>query len=159
MATSVRRVIVFAIGLALVASGCSGGSEADAGVAAVEANETTYIEAWIAADLDALMDTYTEDAIFVDETYGDYIEGQDRVRNMYSNVLHFTDPDVTEVLDRFVSEDGTRAASRWEWGGTNGFGKAFDLPIVLIHEYRDGKIAKEIVYYASPDAYGQLLGQ
>ena len=159
MATSVRRVIVFAIGLALVASGCSGGSEADAEVAAVKANETAHIEAWVAKDIDALMDTYTEDAIFVDETYGDYVEGKVAIASMLGMVIKFTDPDLTGVLDRFVSEDGTRAASTWEWGGTNAFGNTFDLPFVLIDEYEDDKIAKQTIYYASPDAYDQLMGQ
>ena len=150
----------------MLAAGCSSApsaeSEADAeaveAVAAVKANETAYIEAWMAKDLDALMDTMTEDVIWVDETYGDYIEGKAAVTGMYSFVIEFSDPDGTGVLDRFVSEDGGRAASTWEWNGTNAYGKTFDLPIALIHEYRDGKISKQTAYYASPDAYDQLMG-
>ena len=127
-------------------------------IAAVEANETAHIEAFLAKDLDAMMDTYTEDAIWVDETYGDYFEGKAKVRSMLSYVITFTDPDASGVLDRFVSDDGTFAASTWEWTGTNAFGKPFDLPYVLIDEYRDGKIAKQTIYYASPDSR-QLLAQ
>lgn len=121
-------------------------------------NETAYIEAWMALDLDALMETYTDDTLFVDETFGDYMEGKDIVRNMLTNIFSVTDPDGIELLDHFVSEDGTRAASQWEWGGTNFNGKEFDLPYVVIHEYRDGKIVKETIYYASPNAREQLLG-
>lgn len=127
-------------------------------IAAVEANETAYIAAWQAQDLAALMDTYTEDAVFVDETFGDYLEGKARVKEMYKYVITFADPDGKDVYDRFVSEDGTWAASTWEWVGTNFNGMRFDLPTALIHEYRDGKIARETIYYASPDARGQLLG-
>ena len=130
----------------------------EAAVAAVEANETAYIEAWMALDLDALMEAYAEDTLFVDETFGDYMEGKATVRAMLSNIISVTDPDGIELLDRFVSDDGTRAASRWEWGGTNFSGNEFDLPYVVIHEYRDGKIVKETIYYASPNAYSQLMG-
>jgi len=127
-------------------------------IAAVEANETAHIEAFLSEDLDALMDTYTEDAIWVDETYGDYFVGKPRVRSMLSSVMGFTDPNASGVLERFVAEDGTFAASTWEWIGTNAFGTPFDLPYVLIDEYRDGKIAKQTIYYASPDSR-QLLAR
>ena len=162
MTTPTRRLIGIAAGLALIAGACSAASEAAEGaieaVPAVEANETAYIETFLAKDLDGLMDTMTEDVVWVDETFGDYIEGKDAVRNMYSLVIKFADPDASGVLDRFVSADGTRATSTWDWIGTNGLGKSFDLPIALIHEYRDGKIVKETAYYASPDAYSQLMG-
>ena len=127
-------------------------------IAAVEANETAYIAAWQAQDLVALMETYAEDAVFVDETFGDYLEGKARVKEMYKYVITFADPDGKDVYDRFVSEDGTWAASTWEWVGTNFNGMRFDLPTALIHEYRDGKIVRETIYYASPDARAQLLG-
>jgi steroid delta-isomerase-like uncharacterized protein len=130
----------------------------EAAVASVEANETAYIEAFFAQDLDALMDTFTDDAVFIDETFGDHIEGKTRIRGMYTNVITFADPDQSELIDGFVADDATFAASTWDWIGTNAYGNPFHLPTALIHEYRDGKIAKETVYYASPDAYGQLKG-
>ena len=67
-----------------------------------------------------------------------------------------TDADATELLDRFVSADGSRAVLVERWIGTNYLGAPFDLPIVLIHEYRDGKIAKESIYYAAWDTHDQL---
>jgi hypothetical protein len=76
---------------------------------------------------------------------------------MYGNVLTMTDMDATELLDRFVSADGSRAVVVERWIGTNYRGAPVDLPIVAIHEYRDGKIAKESIYYAARDAYDQLL--
>jgi len=127
-------------------------------IAAVEANETAHNEAFLAKDLDALADTWTEDYIFVDETFGDYVEGKAANRALNANVIKWADPDKTRVLDRFVSEEGTFAVSTWEWIGTNAFGKPFDLPFVMVAEYRDGKIAKQAIYYASPDARSQLLG-
>ena len=127
-------------------------------VAATEANETANIDAFFAQDLDAIMATYAEDAIFEDQTFGNHLEGNAAVRGTLGDVLRMTDWDATEVLDRFVSADGSRAVVVERWIGTNYLGAPFDLPIVLIHEYRDGKIAKESVYYAARDAYDQLTG-
>jgi steroid delta-isomerase-like uncharacterized protein len=127
-------------------------------IAAVEANETAYIAAWQAQDLDALMDTCTEDVVFVDETCGDYIEGKMAVRVMYTHVVRFADPDGKDVYERFISGDGKWTASTWEWVGANARDQRFDLPTALFHEYRDGKIVRETIYYASPDARAQLRG-
>jgi steroid delta-isomerase-like uncharacterized protein len=143
-------VVVFS----LVMLGCSSSDPS----ASVKANEEAYVEAFFAQDLDAFMDTFTDDVVFIDETYGDHFEGKAAVRSMYANVIKFADPDQSELIVGFVADDATSAASTWEWDGTNAFGNPFHLPTALIHEYRDGKIAKETVYYASPDAYGQLMG-
>ena len=125
-------------------------------VAAAKANETANLDAFFAKDLDAIMATYAEDAIFEDQTFGDYLEGAGAVRGMYGAVLRMTDADATELLDRLVSADGSRAVLVERWIGTNYRGAPFDLPIVLIHEYRDGKIAKESIYYAAWDTHDQL---
>jgi steroid delta-isomerase-like uncharacterized protein len=127
-------------------------------VAATEANETANLEGFfVAQDLDAIMATYAEDAIFEDQTFGDYLQGHAFLRGMMGTVLSMTDWGASEVLDRFVSADGSRAVVVERWTGTNYRGAPFDLPVVLIHEYRDGKIAKESIYYAARDAYDQLL--
>ncbi|MEA2009394.1 MAG: nuclear transport factor 2 family protein, partial [Actinomycetota bacterium] len=128
-------------------------------IAQVEANETAKIEAWLAKDIDAMTNTFTDDVVMVDETFRDHTVGMDEWRRINGIVIKFADPDATKVVDRFVSEDGTRAVAVWEWIGSNFYGKPFDLPFVLIHEYRDGKVAKQSIYYASPDAYGQLTDQ
>ncbi len=125
-------------------------------VAVTEANETANLDAFFAQDLDAIMATYAEDAIFEDRTFGDHLEGNAAVRSMIGPVLKMTDVDATELLDRFVAADGSRAVLVERWIGTNYRGAPFDLPIVLVHEYRDGKIAKESIYYAAPDTYDQL---
>ncbi len=162
MTTTTKRTLAFVIGLALIVSACSTATEAGEGtadaVAAVDANEAAYIEAFFAQDLDAFMDAYTDDAIFVDETFGDYFEGKAAIKSMHRNVIQFADPEQSEVVELFVADDATFAASTWEWIGTNFYGNPFDLPLALIHEYRDGRIAKETIYYASPDAYSQLMG-
>jgi steroid delta-isomerase-like uncharacterized protein len=128
-------------------------------VVAATANEAASIDAFLARDLDAFMATYADDAVFEDLTFGDRSEGASAIREMYGTVLWWTDPDTTEVLDSFVSADGSRAVAVLRWKGTSGVtGRPFDLPTVYVHEYRDGKIAKESMYYAAPDATIQLMG-
>jgi steroid delta-isomerase-like uncharacterized protein len=125
-------------------------------IAQVEANEKAHFEAIMAEDLEAMMATYTDDAVFVDETFGDWVEGTEALTRFNDVVLTMTDPDATEILDSYVSADGSRATSVWSWIGTSYFGNPFDLPMVLVHEYRDGLIAKQTIYYAASDAYRQL---
>ena len=128
----------------------------EAGIAQVEANENAHFEAIMAEDLEAMMATYTDDAVFVDETFGDWVEGTEALTRFNDVVLTMTDPEATEILDSYVSADGSRATSVWSWIGTSYFGNPFDLPMVLVHEYRDGLIAKQTIYYAARDAYRQL---
>ena len=125
-------------------------------VATTEANEAANFAAFLAKDPDAIMATFTEDPIFEDRTFGDYLEGATAVRRMQEAASKQTDAEATELLDHFVSADGSRAVLVERWVGTNYRGAPFDLPIVLIHEYRDGKIAKESIYYAAWDTYDQL---
>jgi steroid delta-isomerase-like uncharacterized protein len=124
--------------------------------AQVEANEQAHFEAIMSKDLEAMMATYTDDAVFVDETFGDWVEGTEALTRFNDVVLTMTDPEATEIIDSYVSADGTRATSVWSWIGTSYYGNPFDLPMVLIHEYRDGLIAKQTIYYAARDAYSQL---
>lgn len=162
MISTTNRLMTLVIGLVLIVNACSAASEAGEGsaeaIAVVEVNEATYIEAFLAQDLDAYMDTFTDDAVFVDEPFGHYLDGRSAVRAIYASVIRLADPDPSEIVDLFVPDDGAFAASTWEWIGTNFHGKPFDLPLALIHEYRDGKIERQTIYYASPDAYSQLLG-
>ena len=128
----------------------------ETGIAQVEANEKAHFEAIMAEDLEAMMATYTDDAVFVDETFGDWVEGTEALTRFNDVVLTMTDPEATEILDSYVSADGSRATSVWSWIGTSYFGNPFDLPMVLVHEYRDGLIATQTIYYAARDAYRQL---
>jgi steroid delta-isomerase-like uncharacterized protein len=125
-------------------------------VSATAANEAAYVEAFRAKDLEAFMAAFTEDPVFEDKTFGDYLAGADAVRDMEAAVLRLTDTDASSLLDHFVSMDGGRAVQIWQWAGTNYLGSPFDMPVLVLHEYEDGKIAKESLYYAARDAYAQL---
>jgi hypothetical protein len=85
----------------------------ETGIAQVEANEKAHFEAIMAEDLEAMMATYTDDAVFVDETFGDWVEGTEALTRFNDVVLTMTDPDATEILDSYVSADGSRATSVW----------------------------------------------
>jgi ketosteroid isomerase-like protein len=160
------------IAIALLLVGCSGASSGASDdpattpqgeepalvdpAAATEASEAAMIDAWFAKDLDAVMAIFAEDAIFEDKTFGDYLEGAPAVRDMYASAMKFTDAEASELLDHFVASDCSRAVVVYRWIGTNYLGRAFDLPFVGIHEYRDGKIIKATLYYAAADTYDQL---
>ena len=156
--SSLRWLIPFTL-VVLLLAGCGDVADGDAeAIAAVEANEEAYIDAFFAKDLDAVMDTFADDAVFIDETFGDHLEGKVAVETMYTGVLAMVDPELSEVTDHFVAADGTFAAGEFVWIGTNFHGEPFELPLVSIHEYRDGKIVREAIYYASPNAYTELTG-
>jgi steroid delta-isomerase-like uncharacterized protein len=154
-----RLWLVTAITLALLAGlagAVSAHSEEEPEATATAANEAAYLDAFLAQDLDAIMATFTDDAVFEDQTFGDHLEGTPAVRGMERAVFRLTDPEATELLDHFVSSDGSRAVMVWRWAGTSAMGREFDLPTLLVHEYRDGRIAKESIYYAARDTYAQL---
>jgi hypothetical protein len=141
MTTTTNRTLAFVIGLALIVSACSIASEAGEETAdAVAALEQELAEA--NRDL-ARSVTMWRARPPSGGCYPKQCGGPTQMKSNYS------------IL---VSDDGTRVASRWEWGGRNFSGNEFDLPYVVIHEYQDGNIVKETIYYASPNAREQLLG-
>lgn len=157
MSLVVAVILALLNGAAVVAGEAEGSVGADA--AATEANEAAYVDAFFSKDLDALMAAFTGDPVFEDQTFGDYRVGALALRGMEGAVLRLTDPELTTLLDRFVSVDGSRAVLVLRWAGTNYLGRPFDMPVLVLHEYQDGKIAKESIYYAASDAYDQLTQQ
>ena len=159
---TLRRSSVIVFTLVLLATLGSSGLAQDEypvlpdAVAATQANEAAFNEAFWAEDIDAVMATFTDDVIFEDELFGDYLEGADAVRDMYEAVFYITDPGTNEVVDQFISADGSRAVQILRWRGINGSGRPFDIPTLALHEYRDGKIAKEVMFYADRDAFAKL---
>ena len=106
---SLRRFVALTLVLLLL-PGCGDAADGDAeAIAAVEANEEAYIDAFFAKDLDAVMDTFADDVVFVDQTFSDYLEGKAAVETMYTGALSMTDPELSEVTDHFVAADGTFA--------------------------------------------------
>ena len=146
------RQVALILAALLIVVGCSTSDP----TADVEESEAAHLDAFFAEDIDALLATFTDDALFIDETFGDSIEGKAQLRSFYEDVFRISDPEMTEVLDAFVSSDASRATSVWEWRGVSAYGNPFDLPSVLVHEYRGGLISKQSIYYASRDAYDQL---
>jgi len=130
----------------------SDGSVADA----TAASEARYVDAFLGQDHGALMALFSEDARFVDQTFGDLLVGHAAVSDMERAVIGMTDADATRLLDHFTAADGSHGVTIWQWVGTNAYGSAFDMPVVVIHEYVDGSITSESLYYADRFAYEEL---
>jgi ketosteroid isomerase-like protein len=114
-------------------------------IAQVEANEKAHFEAIMSKDLEAMMATYTDDAVFVDETFGDWVEGTEALTRFNDVVLTMIDPEATKIIESYVSADGSRATSVRSWIGTSYYGYPFDLPMVLIHEYRERVVYRNLI--------------
>ena len=125
-------------------------------MATTEANEAAYTEAFWAEDIDAVMATFTDDVVFEDQLFGDHLEGARAVRGMDEAVSQIADPRSNEVIDQSIAADGSRAVQILRWRGVSGSGRPFDIPTLAVHEYRDGRIAREVMYYTARDTYDQL---
>jgi len=67
-----------------------------------------------------------------------------------------TDADATEVIDNFVSDDGTRGAALVHWIGQNGKDEPFNLTYVQLYEFEDGLVSEVSTYWMNDDVSDQL---
>ncbi len=141
-----------------VGCGSDGDSSSDAVDQAHEVQDA-YIEAFQAGDVAAMAELFADDIEWSNPTHGSPTTGVALMRNQAEWVVEVTDRDQTEIVDRFVSDDGTQGVIVYHWvGNRSDNGEAFDLDMTHVQEYDDGKIAHIDVSWANPDARDQLLG-
>jgi ketosteroid isomerase-like protein len=141
-----------------VGCGSDGDSSSDAVDQAHEVQDA-YIEAFQAGDAAAMSELFADDIEWVNPMHGSPITGVTLMRDQAEWVVEVTDRDQTEIVDRFVSDDGTQGVIVYHWvGNRSDNGEAFDLDMTHVHEYDDGKIARVDVSWANSDARDQLLG-
>jgi len=150
------------IGLAALplAVGCSSddGGSSDAVDQAHEVQDA-YVEAYEAGDVDAMIETYADDATWINQTYGDTQTGTASMTDLMEWVVAVTDFDQSEIVDRFVSDDGTEGVIVYHWvGNRTDNGEAFDLDMTHVQEYDNGEITQVTASFANRDAYEQLMG-
>lgn len=175
MRTTIKTILLITV-LAMLAASCST-SGADEAVAAepattvattittvpppdpaekAAATQEANTEAFLAEDLDALMATYSEDVEFFNNAVGSHWNGAGPVRSNMGTIFAMTDPDATEIIEQFVSADGTSGVVLTHWIGENVYGSPFDLTYVQLQEFEDGLIAKLTMYWEDQDVSRQL---
>ena len=157
-----RKIKGLLIGLAALplAVGCgSDGDSTDNAVEQTQQVQEEQIAAFEAGDAEALNALYADDAVFVNATYGTNIDNRPAMLDLQQWVIEATDQDQTEIVEHFVSADGTRGVIVYHWVGNRpDNGDAFDLDMTHVYEYENGKVTRVTVSYANRDAYDQLAG-
>ena len=149
MRTTIKTILLVAI-LALLAASCSTGTEDAA------ATQEAYTQAFLAQDIDALMATYTDDVEFINRSMSTHWTGSDQVQARTKGLFSLTDPNSTEVLESFVSVDGSQGFILWHWVGENGLGNPIDLMHAQWLEYTDELISTMTSYWETMDVEEQL---
>jgi ketosteroid isomerase-like protein len=160
---TLRRATISVVALVLLAAACTtaSGSEQTAQGSpdpAEKASATlqTNIDAFLAQDVDAVMVTLTKDAEFFNYAMDSHWSGEPGWKTSMKGIFTMTDADATEVIDSFVSDDGTRGAVLVHWIGQNGKDEPFDLTYVQLYEFEDGLISETTTYWMNDDVSDQL---
>jgi ketosteroid isomerase-like protein len=143
-----------------LAVGCgSDGDSTDSAVEQTQQVQEELIAAFEAGDAEAMNALYADDAVFVNATMRDEVDNRPGMLRLQQWVTEVTDRDQSEIVDEFVSADGTQGVIVYHWvGNRSDNGEAFDLDMTHVLEYEDGKVTHVTVSYANPDAYDQLAG-
>ncbi len=156
MRTTIKTIVLIAV-LALLATSCSTGATDEAAAAEkAAATQEAYTQAFLAQNIDAVMATYTDDVEFINRSMSTHWTGSERVQSGTKGIFSMTDPDSTEVLESFVSDDGSQGVIHWHWVGENGLDKPIDLMHVQLLEYTDGLISMLTSYWETMDVEEQL---
>jgi steroid delta-isomerase-like uncharacterized protein len=116
----------------------------------------SYVDAWNAHDVPAVLDLMTDDVVWIDRTLGEHVEGAGAVREFLGTLETTLSSDFRMELGRSVSDE-KGYAFEWTLSGTNdradpqhglpATGQHFDIPGVSIGVLRDGRIAENKDYW------------
>ncbi|MEN8235907.1 MAG: nuclear transport factor 2 family protein, partial [Actinomycetota bacterium] len=154
--TTIKTILLIAV-LALMAASCSTGQTDEAAAAEkAAATQVANTEAWLAEDMDALMATYTEDIELLNRSVSTHWVGKVSMESNMQTIFRMTDPDATEIIEQFVSADGTSGVVNTHWVGENAYDAPMDLTYVQLQEFEDGLISKLTMYWEDHDVRDQL---
>jgi len=118
-----------------------------------------------AHDVQATLDTYTDDIVWDDITHPDSpFHGKEEVGAVYTSILDAI-PDVVLTSVKRFSGDGGRFVVdesiitghvQGEWAGMNGGGAPVEVRILHIFELRDGLICFENAWFDAADVQRQI---
>lgn len=123
-----------------------------------EATQQASVEAFLTQDIDAFAALIADDYEFSDPTTRTHTSGSATAISNMKSIYNWTDAEQTELIERFVSDDGTRGTVVYRWVATTGLGSDVNVIMTQVHEYEDGKVRKVTNYYGTRDAYDQIMG-
>jgi steroid delta-isomerase-like uncharacterized protein len=119
-----------------------------------------------AHNVQATLDTYTDDIVWDDVTHPDApFHGKEAVGAVYSSILDAIPDVVLNSVKRFTGEDGHFVVDEsilsghvdGEWAGMSGAGAPVKVRILHIFELRDGLICYENAWFNAADVQRQIL--
>lgn len=118
-----------------------------------------------AHDVQATLDTYTDDIVWDDVTHPDApFHGKEEVSAVYTSIINSI-PDAHFVsVKRFAGEEGRYVVDEstltghvhGEWVGVNGGGAPVNVRILHIFELRDGLISYENAWFDAAEVQRQI---
>ncbi len=119
-----------------------------------------------AHDVQATLDTYTDDIVWDDVTHPDApFYGKESVANVYSSIIDAIPDIVLTTVKRFSGNDGKYVVDEsiltghvhGEWAGMNGGGAPVEVRILHIFELREGLISYENAWFDAANVQRQIL--
>jgi steroid delta-isomerase-like uncharacterized protein len=116
----------------------------------------SYVDAWNAHDVPAVLGLMTDDVVWVDRTLGERVEGAEAVREFLGTLETTLSSDFHMAVGQSIWDEGAYAFE-WTLSGTNdradprhglpATGRHFEIPGVSIGVLRDGMIAEVRDYW------------
>ncbi len=119
-----------------------------------------------AHDVQATLDTYTDDIVWDDVTHPEApFHGKEAVGAVYSSILDAIPDVVLTSVKRFTAEDQRYVVDEsiltghvhGEWSGMSGGGAPVEVRILHIFELRDGLICYENAWFNAADVQRQIV--
>jgi len=118
-----------------------------------------------AHDVQATLDTYTDDIIWDDVTHPDApFHGKEEVGRVYSSIIDAIPDVVLTSVKRFTGENGQYVVDesilsghvQGQWSGMDGGGAPVRVRILHVFELRDGQICYENAWFDASDVQRQI---
>ena len=118
-----------------------------------------------AHDVQATLDTYTDDIVWDDVTHPDApFHGKEEVGNVYSSIIDAIPDVLLTSVRRFTGEEGRYVVDEsiltghveGQWSGMDGGGAPVRVRILHIFELRNGLISYENAWFDASDVQRQI---
>ncbi|HEX5672398.1 MAG TPA: nuclear transport factor 2 family protein [Acidimicrobiia bacterium] len=118
-----------------------------------------------AHDVQATLDTYTDDIVWDDVTHPDApFHGKEEVGRVYSSIIDAIPDVVLTSVKRFTGEDGKYVVDEsilsghvdGQWSGMDGGGAPVRVRILHVFELRDGRICYENAWFDASAVQRQI---